>query len=128
MIVTTFHLDKYDWDVQILYNVLCSDFDKIEKYLQYNDCPEEVIEGAYDYIKTCKCNKGFTYSNKKERKSTLVIGKASCIKQYINTIIHEAYHLTQHIKETCNLNEEEQAELIGGFMMDQYYIINNILH
>lgn len=126
MIVNNYYSDAYNWNVIILYNVQCTDFNKVSDYLMYNDCSKQAIKRAYNYLKECNYNKGLTYTNSSNRTSIIIVGKTKCKGQCVNTIIHEAYHMTQNITQLDNLNEEEQANFIGEFIMSQYYILTNM--
>ena len=73
-------------------------------------------------VYTGQHNTGFTYTNVNKKTSVVVIGTATSIKQFLNTIVHEAKHVQSVICEYYNINEqsEDAAYLIGWLVMVMY--------
>ena len=70
-------------------------------------------------VETPELNQGFTYSDTNKRKSIIVIGLTDSIKQFYNTVVHEAKHLQSTICKYYNVSEdsEDAAYLIGYIVM-----------
>lgn len=113
-----------DWAVQIFYSVNSSDFPEIEEALEEIDCPQKLIDKAYEQVKYDDPNIGFTYSNFVLQKSIIVIGEVSSIDELFNTLIHELYHLIDHIRIVKSYDYEETATLLGDFVQ---IIFKNII-
>lgn len=60
-------------------------------------------------------NEGLTYSNKYERRTLIVITRASSIGEFISTTIHEVDHMVDHISQYYSIpyDSEENSYLIG---------------
>lgn len=115
------------WKITILYDCTCDDIDYIIELLKEINCPNKYILQAIDNLESCNLDIGLTYSNKKLKKSIIVINKTSSIYELVNTISHEYFHLMCHLKDTFyNKNEEFFATLNGNLNMKSYKIIEKI--
>lgn len=84
-------------------------------------------------ISSCGLNTGLTIS--KKRHSILIIGRSSSLAQFLNTLVHELFHLSVHISNhyDIDLNTEKPAYLIGElihliFSPLKKFIINKYTH
>lgn len=117
-----------NWKIKIFYDVTCDNTDTLIEALMEIKCPKQHIKEALNNLNTCNLNIGLTYSNIKLKSSIMVISKASTSGQLINTIVHEYYHLIQHISKGLRIEDEEKlATLIGDLTMDFYKRVDYLL-
>lgn len=116
MIAQKYYLDQYDWAVCILFSVNKRDLKEVEQALINIDCPDSFIDEGLDNIYYSEKNVGFTYSNKLERKSIIVISETDSVGELLNTLMHECYHLANHIMLLGEDNEEARADIMGEFI------------
>lgn len=122
-----FFLKKYNWAVTVFYNFNYINLDIIISYLENINCPNCLISDVINNINSKTLNQGFTYSNYGLKKSIVAIGKATSKEQFLNTCVHESYHLVQHITKTLNTSEEDEATLIGEIIQIMFKNIVQIL-
>lgn len=128
MILQDIYINKYNWNVRLLFNLSFKNLNIIEQELKNIQCPNDLIKDAVLNFKKDECNKGLTYSNYSSRQSLVIIGNASSKEQSLNTLIHELYHLTKQITILNNENEEElQAIFIGDFIMQLKDVLYKII-
>ena len=94
MIKQIINIDNY-WEVIVYYDIDYNFFNDIVKELYYLNAPVEEIDKIY-YTMKYKA-KAFTYSNLKYRVSIVGFNKHFDKYDYINSIIHEAEHIKQHM-------------------------------
>lgn len=130
MIKQSFIIDKYDWQVVVLYEVDNSDTSDVISILKLFDANANIIRVACNNIINNKYNNGFTYSDLNKHKTLIVVGKASSKGELINTIVHEANHLQSHIATEFNLDEkgEEVCYLIGGVVKTMFKVFSKIIY
>lgn len=116
MITQKYYIEDYDWAVYILFSVNKNDIKKVESALISMDCPDSFIDEGLDNIYYSEKNVGFTYSNKAERKSLIVISETDSIGELLNTLMHECYHLANHIILIDGDEEEKRADIMGSFI------------
>lgn len=122
------NFDIQDWNVTILYECDCRDIDIIIRTLKDINCPNKYIKEALDNLERCQLNSGLTYSNLQLRSSVIIINKTSSVKQLINTISHEYYHLLCHITNSLNIKDEEEiATLCGNLNMHSYKVVEDLI-
>lgn len=118
----------WDWNITILYECTCNDINIIIETLKDIYCPKKYIKEAVSNLERCNLNTGLTYSNLKLRSSVIVISKTSSVKQLINTISHEYYHLLCHISVTLEIKDEEKlATLCGDLNMHSYKVVEDLI-
>jgi hypothetical protein len=100
----------------MLFSVNKNDVKKVESALISMDCPDSFIDEGLDNIYYSEKNVGFTYSNKAERKSLIVISETDSIGELLNTLMHECYHLANHIILIDGDEEEKRADIMGSFI------------
>ena len=129
MIKQSFYIDKYDWQVVVLYEVGSDNTDYIISILKRNNASVNVINIAYNNIIAGKLNTGFTYSDLHKHRTIIAISKTTSKSELINTIVHEANHLQSHIATEFNLDEkgEEVCYLIGGIVKAMFRVFSKII-
>ena len=122
MILHYFKLPKYDWEVYAYYGVTPAYKDVIIEQLDSMGCKEELIQESLEIIGKKRPNTGFTYSSYFRKESVIVISDCSSSEDFMNTLVHEARHLQQHIQDTFQLSDytEEIYYLIGTIVQIMY--------
>lgn len=130
MITQKYYLDEYDWTVYMLFSVNKNDLKKVESAMISIDCPDKFIDEGLDNIYYSKKNVGFTYSNQEQRKSLIVISETDSIGELLNTLMHECYHLANHVVLVDGDEEELRADIMGNFIQtiskQLIYLINSL--
>ena len=103
MIKQIINIDNY-WEVIVYYNIDYNFFNDIVKELDYLNTPVEEIDKIYYNIKYK--SKAFTYSNLKYRVSIVGFNKHFDKYDYVNSIIHEAEHVKQHMLRSYKILDE----------------------
>lgn len=111
-----------DWTVQLLFSVNIDDFDVVKEELNEIGCPSSLIKKAFDMLNSGQKDTGFAYSNFLLEKSVIVIGEISNMGELINTLIHECFHLMDHMRLVRDYDDEDVATIIGDFVQ---LIFNN---
>lgn len=129
MIGQRFYIDKYDWQVMVLYEVGSSDTNIVIRMLEYICSDNDIINTAYENVSNGKPNTGFTYSDYDKQLSFMVIGKTTSICETLNTIVHEANHLKSHIATVYGIDEkgEEVCYLIGNIVKTMYDVFRKFI-
>ena len=120
----TIFIDKYDWDLIIFYNTKHKQIilDTIKKA----GCSIKKLDNIEKFLNSDEINTGFIYTNKEDRISVIVIGRASSIGEYINTLEHEKNHLEMHICSSLNIDPmSEKAAVLSGYLAQ--LILDNAL-
>lgn len=114
MIKQIINIDNY-WEVIVYYDINYNFFNDIVKELNYLNAPVEEIDKIY-YTMKYKA-KAFTYSNLKYRVSIVGFNKHFYKYDYINSIIHEAEHVKQHMLRSYKvLDEGEPPAYTVGYV------------
>ena len=103
MIKQIINIDNY-WEVIVYYDIDYNFFNDIIKELNYLNAPVEEIDKIYYNMKYK--SKAFTYSNLKYRVSIVGFNKHFDKYDYINSIIHEAEHVKQHMLRAYKILDE----------------------
>ena len=129
MIGQSFYIDKYGWQIVVLYEVSYNNKDYVIDMLKQICEDNKLIEKAKHNLNLRSYNTGFTYSDLDEQCSLMVIGKASSNRETVNTIVHEANHLKSHIATKYNIDEkgEEVCYLIGGIVRTMFRVFSKII-
>lgn len=122
MLKQNIYIDKYDWIVDVYYHVDCYYVDEILDILTNLGCDEKHLDDAYNNLKDCKLNTGLTYSNIDKHKSIVVISNTSTPCQFLNSLVHEIHHLTNHIGECYGLLPRREASAyLAGYLAECVY-------
>ena len=114
MIKQIINIDNY-WEVIVYYDIDYNFFNDIVKELNYLNAPVEEIDKIY-YTMKYKA-KAFTYNNLKYRVSIVGFNKHFDKYDYINSIIHEAEHVKQHMLKFYKvLDEGEPPAYTVGYV------------
>lgn len=114
---------KYDWDVVIYYTVDEKQKTEILTELKELQPDKDTLEKLERNLVTAELDTGFIYSSFYKKKSLIVVHKASCVGEFVNTFVHEKNHLEMHICEALDINPySEEAAILSGEMAMQIFI------
>ena len=110
-----FILPKYDWHVRVFMPVTSLNVSEIMASLNRAQISKTNLRNAYECIMKEEFNCGLTFSNPRARESVMVIGVASSVAEFYDTLQHEQTHLAMHIAEAYDIDvgSEEFAYLVG---------------
>ena len=122
MIRQQFDVENY-WKVIVYYNVDYNLFSSIAGELRNIDASDGMVWEIYSMMSEEKA-KAVTYSNPKKHVSIILFNKHSSLKDYINSIVHEAEHVKQAMLETYHVEDkgEPPAYTIGYLVMRMYEV------
>ena len=125
MIKQLIDIDNY-WEVIVYYNVNYNFFNDIAFELKAIGSPVEKIDDVYYNLKYKA--KAVTYSNIKEHISVVLFNYHKNRYDYINSIIHEAEHVKQHmLKAYAVVDEGEPSAYTIGYIAMRMLMINTKL-
>lgn len=115
MNVTDVYIRRCRWWVRIYYAVTYYRTERILSDLNSIDCNEAIYRKAKLHLRRGDLDTGFTYTNKRYRRSIVVVGISSSPAQFINSLEHELRHLVDDISDACGVDThgEEVAYLTG---------------
>ncbi len=122
MIRQQFDVENY-WKVIVYYNVDYSLFSSIAKELRSIDVSDGMIWEIYSMMSEEEA-KAVTYSNLKKHVSIILFNEHSSLKDYINSIVHEAEHVKQAMLGAYHVEDkgEPPAYTIGYLVMRMYEV------
>ena len=125
MIKQLIDIDGY-WEVIVYYNVDYNFFSNIAFELKAIGSPVEKIDNVYYNLKYKA--KAVTCSNIKEHISVVLFNYHKSRYDYINSIIHEAEHVKQHMLKAYDVADEgEPSAYTVGYIAMRMLMINTKL-
>lgn len=118
MIGQHFNIPKYDWDIEVYYDVNKYDINFCIKKLKRLTTKTKTYKECYETLYTNKLNRAYVYSSYNRKLSIVFIGEHSSTGEFINTITHEANHIKSHIATYYDIDEKEE---------EVCYMIGNIV-
>ena len=117
MIKQLINIDGY-WEVIVYYNVDYNLFDYIAYDFHCAGASDYIINRIYKTMKRHNA-KAVTLSNRLTHTSVVVFNKHKNKLDYINSIVHEAEHIKQHMLKAYNVDDfgEAPAYTIGYLVM-----------
>lgn len=108
------------WTVDFLLADEAYDKEQGVAYLTGADAPEWVLDRAERIMTKASMNTGFTYTNPEIFRAVVVIGPASSGSEFVNTLVHETYHLASAIANNLgyDLTGEYAAYLTGDTVQE----------
>ncbi len=128
MIKQVFNIEHY-WKVIVYYDIDYNLFDDIYDELYNADISTKQIYRVYRNMLSNKA-KAVTVSNINKNISIVLFNKHKNNKDYINSIVHEAEHIKQHILHKYHVKDsgEEPAYTIGYIAMNMFDVfIDDVL-
>ena len=119
MIKQTFYIDKY-WKVVVYYDVDYNLYNYIAEDLKLISTPVEEILHIKHNMQTI--GKAVTITSFEHKTSIVLFNKHKTIKDYIESIVHESYHITQALLKYYNVSNvgEPPAYTIGYIIRCMY--------
>lgn len=119
MICKQLHIERYDWLVFCFFAVDGYYTDRICDLLQQIGVSETIMQDVYSHLQRSDIDTGFTFSNKTERISVMVVGLTSSKAEFLNSFSHELRHLCDDIASASDigLSGEPVAYLAGDIAM-----------
>ena len=122
MIKQVIDIDGY-WEVIVYYNIDYNFFDIIAKDLKDIGSPVERIDDIYYNLKHKA--KAVTCSNINRRVSIVLFNTHKNRYDYINSIVHEAEHIKQHMLKAYKVADEgEPPAYTVGYIAMRMLMIN----
>lgn len=106
MIRREFNIEGY-WRVVVYYNVNYNFFATIAVELKSINISNQGIYKVYNNMRSGKA-KAVTVTNNELKTSIVLINKHDTRFDYINTIIHEAEHIKQHMLKAYNVPDRNE--------------------
>lgn len=108
------------WTVDFLLADEAYDEEQGIAYLARADAPDWVLERAGRIMANASLNTGFTYTNPEMFRAVVVIGPTSSGSEFVNTLVHETYHLAAAIANNLgyDLSGEYAAYLTGDTVQE----------
>jgi len=115
MIRQEFHLEDWDWTVQLFYEASRADAGEVIAALEGAGCRGRDLERAGKLLERSRPNNGITHSNRLRRTSVVVLTWTSSAAQFMNSYDHEKGHLCRDIVQTDGIDPYgEEAEYLAG--------------
>lgn len=103
------------WHITVLYDVTPADFQEVGERLSNAGAPRAMIEDAEKNLSGW--NAGYTFSNLASRESIVCIGRATSMREFLNTVDHEVDHVQAHVAEYYGVRlGTEQAAYLQGYI------------
>ena len=116
MIEQKLHIKEIGWNLRIFYcPKTSSQRAPVLKCLYNAGCTGRNFRRAMTLLDSGALNTGLTYSDKRERKTIIVIGCSSNIAEFVNTLTHEVNHFIEHVMEALQIQSgaEDEAYFTG---------------
>ena len=118
MIQQNVNIREIGWSLRIFYCPKTSSQRSIVLNRLFDaGCTGKNYRRAMSLLNSVALNIGFTYTNKDERKTIIVIGCSSDIAEFVNTLTHEINHFIEHVMEALHIQSgtEDEAYFTGEF-------------
>ena len=113
MIRQEFKIPKYNWKVFAFYDSTSKDTDEIMDCLYYLGCDGKTAKKAFRSLSFGEMNTGLTFS--KDRKTCIVLGRATDKANFAHTFTHEITHCAIHIANEYGIScQSESLAYIAG--------------
>lgn len=128
--MTTQHLSIEDyWNVTVLYDVWPADLPEVARLMRRVGANDKMVDEATENLSGW--NAGYTLTAMGWRESIVCISRATSLREFLNTVIHEVDHVQAHVAEyyDVQIGSEQAAYLqgyIGGRLLE--FIIKQIIN
>ena len=126
--MTTQHLSiEGYWNVTVVYDVCPSDLSEVAGLMRRVGASQKMIDEATENLSGW--NAGYTLTAFGWEESIVFIGRATSLREFLNTVDHEVDHVQTHVAEYygVELGTEQAAYLqgyIGGRLLE--FIVEHI--
>lgn len=100
-------IPKYRWRVFVFYDTTKQDADDVMDCLYDLGCNGETAKRAYLNLYSNQIDTGLTFS--KNRKTCIVLGRASDKSNFAHTFTHEITHCAIHIANEYGINPQSES-------------------
>lgn len=109
------NLDIGRWHVEFYFCPDGYDIDTIDDRLFDFGAGAKIMARASELMEQEEPNTGFTFSNPYQRRALIAIGPTTNGEEFVNTFVHELYHLAVAIAKDLgvDLESESPAYMIG---------------
>ena len=116
------------WNVTVVYDVWPSDLSEVARLMSRVGESQKMIDDAT--VNISGWNAGYTLTAFGWQESIVFIGRATSLREFLNTVIHEIDHVQAHVAEyyDVRLGSEQAAYLqgyIGGRLLE--FIVKQII-
>ena len=103
------------WKTLFLFSFGTDDIERVFDALLWADAPESIVRKVSENVSAGRLDEGFCFSNPRERRTVVGVGKTSTASEFLDTTIHEIVHVTQDIAHTDGIEPwgEDFAYLAG---------------
>ena len=109
-----FHIEIYDWDVEVI-QAMVRDASQLEKRLIQFDCPNDDIKETVEHLAIGNYG-GNHYFDRTLRQSIITLSNCDTIEKLVITLFHELRHLTDRILETMGIDDFEAAACLEALI------------
>ena len=120
MVSQYLEIGNNDWRIVVFYDVWPHDLSYIGKNLEKAGDTPESIEETLDLL--TRLNKGYTFTNYREKMSVIVLGHATSPEQMFDSYDHELKHVVEHISNYYDVDpKSERAAYLQGEIARQMF-------
>lgn len=104
-----------DWSILFLFSYSEYDMDAIGDAIMRIGASDGILDQVEMNVEAGRLDEGFTVSNPRERVSVVGIGRTSSGPEFLDSVVHEIFHLVQDIciADRVSLKGEPAAYLAG---------------
>ena len=113
------------WEIEFYFADDSYDIDTLLDRMFDFGAPAGTMRGAMELMERGDMNTGFTFANPYERVALVAVGPTSNGKQFINTLVHELYHVAVAVSESLgiDLDAETPAYIVGDSALELIDVI-----
>lgn len=128
MIRCELYTPRCDWSVTVFFAINEYWTGEIMEELWKLGIDPDNAKRAYDNLSSGELNSGLCYSNYRQRKSVVVVSKATTPDELFNSTMHEFKHLSSHMAKACDIDETEEniAYATGELAHDMWKYIKHL--
>ena len=116
MIQQNVNIREIGWNLRIFYcPKTASQRSIVLQRLFGGGCAGKGYRRAMALLRSGAWNIGWTYTNKDDRETIIVIGCSSDVAEFVNTLTHEMNHFIEHVMEALHIQSgtEDEAYFTG---------------
>ncbi len=129
MVRARIYIKEYDWQVDCYFAKTCYYVYEILDNIRRIGCSRETMAEAHRNLMSANMNTGLCYSNRPAHRSVLVTSVTTTPQEFLNSLMHEITHLTNHISIECGIDAttEEPCYLAGEIAEQVYPYVKGLL-
>lgn len=128
MIRCELYSPRCDWHVTVFFSINEYWTDEIMECLCELKIDAANARKAYKNLSSVDINTGLCYSNFSQKRSVVVISRASSADELFNSTMHEFKHLSSHMSKACGMddNGEDIAYATGELAHDMWRYVKHL--